>query len=362
MRREGALERGTARERAGRGVGGRQPLLVGGERRAEPGLEARVDEPRLAPLRHGREAREGGGQRQEREKQEVDDQLQPETGHSLSFKFRPPLPMRSLRGCSAEGGSSMRGGWSRIVAVAAAFAALAAAMGLPGTLVGHKGEHAVGVAAPPVVTRTVVHATELPAPAAPSARVSRPTASIAPRSPGARLVAVRTSVASAPRVASPHVTAPISHPAPAPAPTPAAPAPAPAPAPRPPPSSPPPSVTPSRETATAQPSAPAPARPKPKSKPPVPAAPVQAPATKPGKGLGDRNHTHTGPPGQNKDTSPPPAAAPPSSPPPTSPPSPPPADPPAPSQPPAPAAHPDDHTPPGQSKDKNGNNGKGKGH
>src|SRR5438270_923532 len=147
----------------------------------------------------------------------------------------------------------MRGGWSRFVPVAAAFPAIAAAMALPGTLVGHKADHAVGVAAPPVVPRPVVHRTEPPPPPPP-------------------------------------------------------------------------------------------------------------PATKPGKGLGDRNHTHTGPPGQNKDTSPPPAAAPPASPPPTSPPSPPPADPPDPSQPSAPAAHPDDHTPPGQSKDKNGNNGKGKGH
>ena len=86
----------------------------------------------------------------------------------------------------------MRGGWSRIVAVAAAVGALAAAVGLPGTLVGHKGEHAVGVAAPPAVARTVVHATAVPAPAPAE---SRPTVSIAPRSPGVRLVAVRMPVA-----------------------------------------------------------------------------------------------------------------------------------------------------------------------
>ena len=78
-------------------------------------------------------------------------------------------------------------------------------------------------------------------------------------------------------------------------------------------------------------------------------------AAKPGKGLGDANPTHPGPPGQNKDTSPTPAPTPPAPPPPPAPPSPPPANPPASSSPPA------DHTPPGQSKDKNETNGKGKG-
>ena len=39
----------------------------------------------------------------------------------------------------------MRGGWSRIVAAAAGLGAITAAMGLPGTLVGHKGDHAVRV-------------------------------------------------------------------------------------------------------------------------------------------------------------------------------------------------------------------------
>ena len=42
----------------------------------------------------------------------------------------------------------MRGGWSRIVAAAAGLGAITAAMGLPGTLVGHKGDNAVHVAAP----------------------------------------------------------------------------------------------------------------------------------------------------------------------------------------------------------------------
>src|ERR671936_313561 len=62
----------------------------------------------------------------------------------------------------------MRASWSRIVTAISAAAVLAASVGLPGTLVGRKGERPVGVAAPPVVAHTVVPAAPVPAGAAPS--------------------------------------------------------------------------------------------------------------------------------------------------------------------------------------------------
>src|SRR5205085_5962040 len=128
----------------------------------------------------------------------------------------------------------MRGGWSRIVAAAAGLGAITAAMGLPGTLVGHKGDHAVRVAAPPVVAHTVVPATVFPAPGEHAA----PRPATSPHSPSAPVVVVRTPVERPPSTSTPHVAAsePLSAPTPAPAPAPApAPTPAPAPAPPPPP-------------------------------------------------------------------------------------------------------------------------------
>src|SRR5438105_5206009 len=114
----------------------------------------------------------------------------------------------------------MRGGWSRIVAAAAGLGAITAAMGLPGTLVGHKGDHAVRVAAPPVVARTVVPATVFPAPASEHA-APRPV--VSSRSLSAPAAVVRTPVERPASTAAPHVAAPepISAPTPAPAPAPA---------------------------------------------------------------------------------------------------------------------------------------------
>src|SRR5438105_11137432 len=108
----------------------------------------------------------------------------------------------------------MRGGWSRIVAAAAGLGAITAAMGLPGTLVGHKGDHAVRVAAPPVVAHTVVPATMLPTPRSEHA-APRPV--VSPRLPAAPAAVVLTPVERPTSTAAPHVAAPepISAPAPA---------------------------------------------------------------------------------------------------------------------------------------------------
>src|SRR5918911_3469027 len=113
----------------------------------------------------------------------------------------------------------MRASWSRLVTALAAAAVLAGAVVLPSTLVGRKGERAVGIAAPPAVVDTVVHATAEPV-------GERPSAPLAPHAPGAGLVRVARPAAESPRVVNP-APAPVS----APAPTPASPAPAPAPAP-----------------------------------------------------------------------------------------------------------------------------------
>src|SRR5207253_6401448 len=112
-----------------------------------------------------------------------DHQLEAEAGQRFSFKIRPPLPMTVVRGSSAEGGWSMRARWPRIVATICALAALAAAVGLPGTLVRRKVERSVGIAAPPAVIRTIVHATTLPAPAVP---VTRSRARVAAPRPAVR--------------------------------------------------------------------------------------------------------------------------------------------------------------------------------
>src|SRR5947208_120274 len=118
----------------------------------------------------------------------------------------------------------MRASWSRIVTAISAAAVLAASVGLPGTLVGRKGEHSVGVAAPPVVVHTVVPAAPVPVGAAPSPGLrARPAA-------GGELVAVRIPGATPRSAAAPHPdaseqltrpapkpTSPISPPAPPPA-------------------------------------------------------------------------------------------------------------------------------------------------
>ena len=88
--RKRALERRAARQRP-RGVLRRdEPLLIRGECGVEAGLQARVHEPRLAVLRDGRKPGEGGRERQERKQQEIDDELQLEAAHRLSFKTPAP--------------------------------------------------------------------------------------------------------------------------------------------------------------------------------------------------------------------------------------------------------------------------------
>src|ERR687888_700100 len=121
----------------------------------------------------------------------------------------------------------MRASWSQIVTAILAATVLAAAVGLPGTLVGRKAERAVRIPAPPAVTRTVVHATAEPILASEHSPRSR-----APRAPHAELVSVTTRVAAPQLLVAPPA---VSAPAPAPAPPAAAPEPAPAPAPSPPP-------------------------------------------------------------------------------------------------------------------------------
>src|SRR5919205_2307254 len=98
----------------------------------------------------------------------------------------------------------MRGGWSRIVAAAAGLGAITAAMGLPGTLVGHKGEHAVRVAAPPVVAHTVVQANVLPA----SGEHATPRSVHSSHSSSTPVVVVRTPVERPPSTSTPPVAAP----------------------------------------------------------------------------------------------------------------------------------------------------------
>src|SRR5919199_1780376 len=184
----------------------------------------------------------------------------------------------------------MRASWSRLGTMFAAAAVLAGAVVLPSTLVGRRGERPIGIPAPPTVVDTVVHPPTAPV-------VERPPVSRAAHAPRAALVRVTSPLIAAPRIVRPR-PAPVS----APAPTPASPAPAPtpAPAPAPPPPPPAPAPAPSVRTPASEPPAPArtPAKPKPRPRP-TPTAPQRSGVSKPGNGYGDRNHPHSGPPGQN---------------------------------------------------------------
>src|SRR4051812_43929616 len=74
-----------------------EPLLVGGNDRAQAGLEARVDAPRLALSGDARESPEGRGDREQREKQEVDDKLDLEAPYcAISPHQRSPIRRSSL--------------------------------------------------------------------------------------------------------------------------------------------------------------------------------------------------------------------------------------------------------------------------
>ena len=75
------LERPVARERRRRPPRGVQAFVVRDERGAQAGLQARVDAPRLAFRGHGGEAPEGRRQWQQREEQEITDELELEASH-----------------------------------------------------------------------------------------------------------------------------------------------------------------------------------------------------------------------------------------------------------------------------------------
>ena len=79
-----SLERREAGEPCRLALGAVDSLLVGGDHRAKAGLQAGVDLPRLALPRHARESPEGGSHRQEREQQEVDEELDLEATHGAS--------------------------------------------------------------------------------------------------------------------------------------------------------------------------------------------------------------------------------------------------------------------------------------
>ena len=78
---QGLLEPRIARQARGGAVRRDELVLVGRQRRTQPGLQACVDPPRLAPGRNRRESPESGRQRQQRQQQEIGDELDFETSH-----------------------------------------------------------------------------------------------------------------------------------------------------------------------------------------------------------------------------------------------------------------------------------------
>ena len=84
------LDGAASREAVGPLRRERELILIGGERRAEPGLEPNVDPARLRALHHGAESERRGRQRQQRQHQEVADQLDLET-HGVKACRQMPI-------------------------------------------------------------------------------------------------------------------------------------------------------------------------------------------------------------------------------------------------------------------------------
>src|SRR5207244_6384566 len=80
---ERVLELRSARELRGRARDAVELLAVDAERGAEPGREARVDEPRLAARGHAGETPEQRGKRKQREQQEIPDELDLEAREAI---------------------------------------------------------------------------------------------------------------------------------------------------------------------------------------------------------------------------------------------------------------------------------------
>jgi hypothetical protein len=84
-----SLERRCAGEGGGRLVGGDELVLVGGQGRAELGLQPCVDAPSLAARCHRRESEERSCQRQQRQQHEIRDELDFETSHDFPSSPTP---------------------------------------------------------------------------------------------------------------------------------------------------------------------------------------------------------------------------------------------------------------------------------
>ncbi len=235
---EGPLEGRIAGERRRGAAGILQLFLISGERRAQPGLKARVDGPRLRPSRNRREAPEGSRQRQQREQHEVGDEFELETTHGFPSSDRPPLPITPLEGLSAEQGSSMRV-CARVLAAALMAGAIGAALAFP-VRFGPGGEQHRALTAPPSSQLRTLHVPAWPAPrhhaalvvthhavwnaprAEPSLVAARPVSSPRSHQPRRRPPTTVTqpqppATVTRQLAAAPPAAAPVAAPAPAPA-------------------------------------------------------------------------------------------------------------------------------------------------
>ena len=237
------LERAIPRELHRRGLRGVGPLLVAGDRGAQPSLQACVDPPRLALPGHRGEAPERRGDRQQREQQEVDDELELEATrcydpHPVKIQGQAPSRRFLVRVMlSDRGGSSMRG-IGRVLAAIVLAGAVAGTAAFAHLLGGGPGTMPFGIVAlPPAPSEPlVVQAAPLPratalAPAARPQLLHRsgvlhvgPADRTAPTVAHARPIVITPITApSAPLPAAPGQAA--ATPAPAPATQPAAPSP-----------------------------------------------------------------------------------------------------------------------------------------
>ena len=140
-------------------------LVVRRDGGAQAGLELRVDAPHLALLRDRAEPPERGRRRQEREQDEVRDELELEASRRRSNQVSPLGRRYLIWVISAATGSSMRGIVWRTLALVAAAVGLAAAFVVPLRAAGSAPLPGPTVQMPPARLQTTVSV--FPAPGRP---------------------------------------------------------------------------------------------------------------------------------------------------------------------------------------------------
>src|SRR5439155_3878215 len=183
-----ALEGRTPGERLGAALSPLDRVLIGGERRAQAGLESYVCGRADAPLRDRAERPPRCGERQQREQCEIRRELELETADVGDLQGHPP-PCRycAPREVSANEGESMRPAWGRAAMGALLLAGTASALAVPVLLQKSATQPLAQLPVPPATRpHTIVH---LPPPASAAAPIAQSPVTVSPAPVVAQLVA-----------------------------------------------------------------------------------------------------------------------------------------------------------------------------